>query len=123
MFEADMQGVLTFLAVQREVLRAARKEQCAIRIVVENVPRLQAGSLNAAAIRKIGRRQQSDGLLPVAGKGLLRKIVGMDRRRALGYGSFRVEGRIVIIDARQNGRGEPENHVLDAQSGRDRPSL
>ena len=77
-----MQRVLAFLAVQREVLHAAREEDRAVRIVLEDVPGFQGGALQAAAIGEIRRRQQPDGLLKVAGQRLLLQIIGMDRRHA-----------------------------------------
>ena len=62
----------------------------------------QAGVLHPGAIGEVGRRQQADGLLPVAGQRLLRQIVGVDRRNAFERAAFLVERRIVIIDAGQD---------------------
>ena len=104
-----------------ERLGARNGEQGALRIVA--IPRAQAGVLHPGAIGEIGRRQQADGLLPVAGQRLLRQIVGVDRRHALERAAVLVERRIVIIDAGQDLRGHPEHRVLDAQARRDRPCL
>src|SRR5258708_2548470 len=47
----------------------------------------------------------------------------MDRRRSPGGRAFGMIGRVVVIDAGQDGRGYSEDRVLDAQSGRQRPRL
>ena len=109
-----MQGVLAFLAIQRQVLHTAAKEQRAVRIVVEDVPGFQRGLLQTGAIGEIGGRQQPDGMLKIAGQRLLLEVIGMDRRQALVRRSLLVEGCVVIIDTRQDLRGHPEHHILDA---------
>src|SRR5258706_9031871 len=68
---------------------------------VETIARAQAGVLSPPAIGKIGRRQQADGLLPVAGKRLLRQVVDVDWREALELASVGGGGGRVIIDSPQ----------------------
>src|SRR6266403_322342 len=64
--------------------------------------RAQAGVLSPPAIGEIGRRQQADGLLPVAGKRLLRQVVDVDWREAIELAAIGVVGRVVIVDPRQD---------------------
>ena len=103
MLEAEMQRVLRFVAVERGGLSAAIEEHRATgRVGVVAIPGTQAGVLNPGAIGEIGRRQQADGVLPVAGQRLLRQIVDVDRRNAFERPAVLVERRIVIIDAGQD---------------------
>ena len=114
-----MQGVLAFVGIERRCLGT----ESSGREGIVTVSGAQAGMLKPAAIREVGGRQQSDGLLPVTGNRSLLEIVDVDWRRPFEQGAIRTEGRVVIIDTGQNGRRHSEDHVLDAQSGRDRPCL
>jgi len=103
MLEASMQCVLCFVAVEWEGLSAAVKKQRAIgRVGVVPIPGTQAGALNPGAVGEVGRRQQAQRVLPVAGQRLLRQIVGVARQKAFERPAFLAERCIVIIDAGQN---------------------
>ena len=75
MLETDMQRVLRLVAVEREGLGDRRRTA---RVGIETVAGTQAGVLDPGAVGEVGRRQQADSVLPVAGQRLLRQIVGVD---------------------------------------------
>src|SRR5215470_7512343 len=112
-----MQSVVGFGLIERECPDAERER----RILVEAVARAEAGVLDTGAVGKIRRRQQADRLLPVAGDALLRQVVYVQRRKASERSAALVEGRIVIVDAGQDLRRHPEQHVPDAKARGDRP--
>ena len=62
-----MQRVLAFVAVERGGLPLQLKNIANGRGGIVPIPGAQAGVLNPGAIGEIGRRQQAEGLLPVAG--------------------------------------------------------
>ena len=69
------------------------------------------------AVGEVGGRQQPDGLLPVAGKRLLRQVVGVDRRDPFERAAVLVERRIVIVDAGQDFGGIPKIEFLTLSRG------
>src|SRR5258706_15348418 len=89
MLKTDMHRILRFTAVEGigpyiEGSRGGR---------VETIARAQAGGLNPPALGKIGRRHQADGLLPVAGKRLLRQVVDVDWRGGIELAGLGGAGR------------------------------
>ena len=98
MLETDMQRVLRLAAVERGGLGIEGEW----REWIEAVARAQPGVLHPRAVGEVGRRQQADGLLPVAGQRLLRQVVDVDRRNAFERAAVLVERRIVIVDAGQD---------------------
>src|SRR6266480_6350746 len=98
MLETNVQGILRFVAVEREGLGV----EGARRRWVETISCTQGRVLNAGAIGKVGGRQQAYGLLPVAGKGLLREVIDVNRREALKFRPFGVIGCVVVVDPGQN---------------------
>ncbi len=98
MFETKMQRILRFVAVKRVGLGVEGSG----RSRVETISGTQSGVLGPRAIREICGRQQSNRLLPVAGKRLLIEIVDMDWRQAVKLAAIRVVGRVVIVDPGQN---------------------
>src|SRR5258708_7622012 len=111
MFDADVQGVIGFTAIQRRNWVLIEKSRG---VRIESISRGDAGALNSAAIRKIGARKDPDGLLPIGGKRPLREIINVKRGVVLQLASIGVVGRIIIVDAGQNRRGQPEYRIFDA---------
>src|SRR5664279_3039479 len=115
-----MQGVVDFLAVERQRLSIAKISR---RHRIESVPRRDAGLLNSGAIRKVGSWKYPDGLLPIGGERLLGQIIGVNGGCAFQFTPLRMISRIVIIDAGQNSRGQSEHRVFDTEARGQRPSL
>ena len=76
MLETDVQCVFRLALVERRGLGIEREWREGIKAIACAQP----GVLHPRAVGEVGGRQQADGVLPVAGKRLLRQVIGVDRR-------------------------------------------
>src|SRR6185437_5086565 len=91
--------------------------------VAQLIGRRDAGALKPAAIGKVGGWQQPDGLLPIGAERLLRKIIDVNRNAAGDVAVVLDVAVVVVVDAGENGRGQSEDRVLDAEPWGQRPGL
>src|SRR5271154_4912107 len=94
--DTDVQGVVYFGAVERsDLIFTEKSRRCRIQKVVGG----HAGLLDSRAICEIGRRKDSDSLLPIKTKRFLRQVIYVERGLVLELTPIGMISRIVKIDA------------------------